>query len=417
VLAGLAIECEAVIEVIHWIRILLDLFRQDQTGSVSDKELGTFLSVLGYKLTQKEDHVEAAIKTLGKAMLKLNKTRRSPDQQEADDKNMLLRENYRAFGTAFRGLEKYVLAIYYLTKYLSYDHLDIELPNVITANHLLAESYGQIGQHEESIKYRQGTLDVIKEDRHSLKNISLFSIGTSLMKLGDYAKAYKYQVEVFKDRKDHPDDSEPNYVQYFLHQSYALCQMHLKHYDLAIKNYNKAITLIETDQYTTNDNAMAKILDESSLCYVKLGKLKEALKPSAKAYAWKQSHITAAQAMGVPDGQILPFSTAYAWNDLYMGLLKYKLYEPKEAWRSKFMQFQTHPQSKDPMRFVAHTLKHCAVVEDLILFKKLMNQLLKKSRRRKHDTFRSKFNIVCHSVFVSKHLTSSATSLRISLMK
>jgi tetratricopeptide (TPR) repeat protein len=131
---------------IHWIRTMLPLLRNDP-GS-NDKELGTFLSVLGSKLMEKNEP-EEAIKVLGEAMLKIKNI---PD---SDEKDMLVRENYRAFGDSFFNMDKDILAIYYFTMYLSFDHLVEERINVKDVNKLLSASYFRIGQLEQSIKYAQ----------------------------------------------------------------------------------------------------------------------------------------------------------------------------------------------------------------------------------------------------------------------
>jgi tetratricopeptide (TPR) repeat protein len=75
----------------------------------------------------------------------------------------------------------------------------------------------------------------------------MFTIGNAFMELEDFRNAYKYHSDAFKSIKHHPD---PVHRQKHLYMSYgcvARCQMNMKYYSLAIKNYKKAINLIETN--------------------------------------------------------------------------------------------------------------------------------------------------------------------------
>jgi tetratricopeptide (TPR) repeat protein len=126
-------------ESIYWIRRLLSLLRNDP--GTNDKELGTFLSVLGFCLACKKEHKEA-INVLGEAMLKIKNI------PESDEKHLLVCENYRALGYSFQCVKKDILAIYYITMYLSFDQLVKEHDNhvIISVNALLSDSYNRIGQ-------------------------------------------------------------------------------------------------------------------------------------------------------------------------------------------------------------------------------------------------------------------------------
>jgi tetratricopeptide (TPR) repeat protein len=78
----------------------------------------------------------------------------------------------------------------------------------------------------------------------------MFTIGNTLLELEDFSNAYKYHADIFKMIKHDPDPADPVYRQPHLYESYgyvASCQMNMKYYSLAIKNYTKAINLIETN--------------------------------------------------------------------------------------------------------------------------------------------------------------------------
>jgi tetratricopeptide (TPR) repeat protein len=242
------------------IRTMLPMLRNDP--GTNDKELGTFLSVLGSRLTENNEH-EEAIKVLGEAMLKIKNI---PDSEEKD---MLVHENYRALGTSF-SMDKNILAIYYFTMYLSFVHLVEEHQFVVVVNERLSLSYFRIGQLEQSIKYAQ---DAINMDT-GINELGLLRIGSALMNLKDFPKAYKYHSDVFKIRKSHPD---PVHRQKYLHMSYgavAFCQMNMKYYSLAMKNFTKAINLFDSNM---SDKVYLRLyLTEYSHCCAMLGQFQEA---------------------------------------------------------------------------------------------------------------------------------------------
>jgi tetratricopeptide (TPR) repeat protein len=137
----------------------------------------------------------------------------------------------------------------------------------MTVNYYLSDGYFNIGKLEEYIKYAQDAIMV--------NEWCLSRIGSALMKLEDFPNAYKYHADVFKITKSHPD---PIYRQKYLHWSYGYvdsCQMNMKYYSLAIKNYTKAINLFDSNMSVKL--FLRRYLIESSHCYAMLGQLKEAI--------------------------------------------------------------------------------------------------------------------------------------------
>jgi tetratricopeptide (TPR) repeat protein len=170
-------------ESIYWIRRLLSLLRNDP--GTNDKELGIFLSVLGSKLSGKD---EEAINVLGEAMLKIKNI------PESEEKHLLVRENYQAFGRSFFAMKKDILAIYYFNMYLSFDQL-VQLDDfIISVNALLSVSYLRIGQFEQSIKYAQYAINMAKDPNEAF----LIIVGNAYMELEDFPNAYKYHVDAYK---------------------------------------------------------------------------------------------------------------------------------------------------------------------------------------------------------------------------
>jgi tetratricopeptide (TPR) repeat protein len=366
---------------IFWIQNMLPLLRNDP--GTNDKELGTFLSVLGSRLTQNNEP-EEAIKVLGEAMLKIKNI---PDSEEKD---MLVRENYRAMGTSFYDMDKSILAIYYFTMFLSFDHLIEERHPVTLVNHYLSSSYYCIGQLEESIKYAHYDMNMHKDG----KEFCLFRIGNAFKDLGDFPKAYKYHADGFKIRKSHPD---PVHRQKYLYRSYrcvASCQMNMKYYSLAIKNYTKAINLIETN--VSDKSYLRECLVEFSHCYAMLGQFQEAYDATRKA----------------ADIMVNVCIT----NTINLGLLQYKMNKQKEPFLSDF--FKLWMSKLSTIRFVAMCLRKL-FPEDLSLFKKLLTQHLDKKRQHPKvvaEEIRSHFRQVFNSVMMSKHINTSVLSLRRSLI-
>jgi tetratricopeptide (TPR) repeat protein len=385
-------------ESIFWIRRLLPLLRNDP--GTNDKELGTFLSILGCKLMVINEP-EEAVKVLGEAMLKIKNI---PVSQEKD---MLVHENYRAFGRSFYKMKKEFLAIYYFTLYLSFDHLVEErwcTFHVKDVNYFLSCSYYCLGRFEQSIKYARDSLnmDPVFNDK------CMFVIGEVLRNIEDIPNAYKYHVDVFKIRKCHPD---PVFRQNYLHQSYACvahCQMKMKYYSLAIKNYDKAINLFD---YNCEDLLvdLRNYFYESSHCHSMLGQFQKAHDVGSKVFNTMENVRNS-------NRQVIPF----ACFTINIELLKYKMKKEKEkkhhAPLSTF--FDMWMMSTVPIRFVAMCLGKL-FTEDLALFNKLINLLLDTKRRNPQvvaQEIRPRFQEVFNSVMMSKHICNSVLSLRRSLM-
>jgi tetratricopeptide (TPR) repeat protein len=375
-------------ESIDWIQRLLSLLRNDP--GTNDKELGTFLSVLGFKLMEKKQ-LKEAINILGEAMLKIKNI------PESEEKHLLVCENYQAFGRSFFHMKKDILAIYYLTMYLSFDHLVEERDNVIIdVNTVLSGSYDRIGQFEQSIKYAQHAIHMAKDTEYFI----VFMVGRTYMKLEDFCNAYKYHIDAFMKIKCHPD---PVFHQGFLPQSYgwvAKCQMKMKDYPLAIKNYTKAINMIVTNKSVT----LKLYLEESSHCHVMLGQFQEAYDQSEKAYEISRIHFKNDMC-------------GLACNIINIGLLNYRMKKQKHTFLSNF--FNIWMSQTSPIASMAMYLKKL-FPEDLALFKKLLTQYLDDKKRRNPQVvaqeIRPHFRKVCNSVMMSKHIHTSVLSLRRSLM-
>jgi tetratricopeptide (TPR) repeat protein len=383
-------------ESIYWIWRLLSLLRNDP--GTNDKELGTFLSVLGFCLIDKKEH-EKVINILGEAMLKIKNI------PESEEKHLLVRENYRALGVSFQEMDKDILAIYYSTMYLSFDQLEKRDYVIISVNSLLSTSYMRIGQFEQSIKYAQDAIHMAKDRKIGIlfkveRNI-IFLVGKAYMKLEDFPNAYKYHVDAFKLIKYHPD---PVHRQEFLPQSYgsvAKCQMKMKYYSLAIKNYTKAINLIVTNMSATLHPTLKLFLKESSHCHVMLGQFQEANDQSHKIYY----HSLCDDKCGL------------ACNIINTGLLNYRMKKQKNPFLLIF--FNMSMSETSPIRFMAMCLREL-FPDDLALFKKLLTQYLDDKKRRNPKVvaqeIRPHFRKVCNSVMMSRHIHTSVLSLRRSLM-
>jgi tetratricopeptide (TPR) repeat protein len=372
-------------ESIFWIRRLLLLLRNDPESN--DKELGTFLSVLGSCLTVKTEH-EEAINILSEAMLKIKNI------PESEEKHLLVRENYGALGFSFQQMKKDILAIYYFTMYLSFDQLvehDDEV--IIGANTLLSCSYHRIGQFQQSIKYAQHAINMDKYPHEIL----LLRVGNAFMILEDFPNAYKYHVDAFKKIKCMPDLVERQEILHKAYGSVAKCQMKMKYYSLAIKNYTKAINL-----NVTNISVLKLYLKDSSHCHVMLGQFQEACDQSEQAYQ-------------------ISFQTKDMWslayNTINIGLLNYGMKKQKHPFLSDF--FNMWMSQTSPITFMAMCLKEL-FPEDLALFKKLFTQYLDNKKRRNPQVvaleIRPHFRRVFNSVMMSRHIQTSALSLGRSLM-
>jgi tetratricopeptide (TPR) repeat protein len=104
----------------------------------------------------------------------------------------------------------------------------------------------------------------------------MFTIGNAFLELEDFPNAYKYHADAFKIIKHHPD---PVYRQNYLYKCYgcvARCQMNMKYYSLAIKNYKKAINLIEANMSDNRYSNLRKYMDDCSHCYAMLGQFQGA---------------------------------------------------------------------------------------------------------------------------------------------
>jgi tetratricopeptide (TPR) repeat protein len=379
-------------ESIYWIRRLLSLLRNDP--GTNDKELGTFLSVLGFCLAYKEEP-EEAINVLGEAMLKIKNIPKS------EEKHLLVRENYRSFGRSFFYMNKDILSIYYHTMYLSFNQMVEGHDNdaIIGVNGLLSVSYCRIRQFEQSIKYAQHAINMDK-DR---KNVIHFSVGDAYIELEDFHNAYKYHADAFKKIKCHPD---PVHRQKFLPMSYgnvAKCQMKMKYYSLAIKNYTKAINLMH-DQWYTNYPQLKLYLVESSHCQAMLGQFQDAYK-----------------SCDLIDG---PYTSVYSYSKYYpdctsinLRLLTYRMKKQNYPLWSDF--FNMWIAETSPITSMAMCLREL-FPEDLALFKKLLTQYLDNKKRRNPQVvaqeIRPHFRKVCNSVMMSRHILTSVLSLRRSLM-
>jgi tetratricopeptide (TPR) repeat protein len=373
-------------ESIYWIQRLLSLLRNEP--GTNDKELGTFLSVLGSKLSRKKEH-EEAINVLGEAMLKIKNI------PESEEKHLLVCENYRAFGRSFFFMKKDILAIYYNT--MSFDQMVEEHDNdAIGVNGCLSANYYRIGQFEQSIKYTQ---DVINMDKDP-NELFLINVGDAYMQLEDFPNAYKYHADAFKLLKSHPDLV---HRQKFLPQSYgyvAKCQMKMKYYSLAIKNYTKAINMIVTNKSVLK----RQYLKESSYCHVMLEQFQEAHDQSEKAYEEISIHFNNDK-LGL------------ACNVINIGLLNHRMKTQNNPFLSLF--FKNWMSVTCPIKLMAMCLREL-FPEDLALFKKLLTQYLDNKRRRNPQVvaqeIRPHFRRVCNSVMMSRHIHTSTLSLRRSLM-
>jgi tetratricopeptide (TPR) repeat protein len=397
---------DKLLEVLIFTYSLPAMFRNNP--GISGKQLGTVLSVLGSKLTTQNKYTIAtelsystltiAIIVLGEAMLMIENI------PVSEEKDMLVRENYRALGTSFYNMGEDIFAIYYFTMYLSFGHLVEERQFVVVVNDCLSDSYFRIGQLEQSIKYSQ---DVITTDK-GINNSCLFTLGNAFMELEDFPNAYKYHADAFKIRK-----SDPKFIQKYLHWSYgcvARCQMNMKYYSLAIKNYNKAINLIETNM--SEERFLRKYMDDCSHCYAMLGQFQGArdvygksIDTFVKPY-WSQLDFCNSNEEHI----------AYACNIINLVLLNYKI--KKQKGPILFTFFDLWMSNKSPIFFIALCLRKL-FPEDLPLFKKLINQLLDKKRRNPQvvaKEIRPHFREVFNSVMISKHISSSILSLRRSLM-
>jgi tetratricopeptide (TPR) repeat protein len=374
-------------ESIYWIRRLLLLLRNDP--GTNDKELGTFLSVFGSRLMQKMK-LEEAINVLGEAMLKIKNI------PESEEKHLLVRENYGALGCSFLDMDKDILGIYYFTMYLSFDQL-VQLDNVIIGvNGVLICIYNRIGQFEQSIKYAQ---DVINMDKDPNEDF-LINVGNAYMQLEDFPNAYKYYADAFMLLKYHLD---PVHRQKFLPRSYgyvAKCQMKMKYYSLAIKNYTKAINMIVTNKFVLK----RQYLKESSYCHVMLEQFQEAHDQSEKAYEDISIHFNNDE-LGL------------ACNVINIGLLNHRMKKQNNPFLSLF--FKNWMSVTCPIKLMAMCLREL-FPEDLALFKKLLTQYLDNKRRRNPQVvaqeIRPHFRRVCNSVMMSRHIHTSTLSLRRSLM-
>jgi tetratricopeptide (TPR) repeat protein len=310
---------------------------------------------------------------------------------------LLVRENYGALGYSFQDMKKDILAIYYFTMYLSFDQL-VQFDDVIIGvNTVLSNSYHHIGQFEQSIKYAQYAINMAKDPNEYI----LFNVGDAYMQLEDFPNAYKYHVDAFKFIKSHPD---PVHRQEFLPQYYgyvAKCQMKMKHYSLAIKNYTKAINLCVTNNLL---KALERLyLEESSHCHVMLGQFQEAYDQRVKAV--KLSHHLKIDMCGL------------ACNSINIVLLNYRMKKQNHPFLSNF--FNMWMSETSPITSMARVLKKL-FPEDLALFKKLLTQYLDNKKRRNpqvvEQEIRPHFRRVCNSVMMSRHIHASALSLGRSLM-
>jgi tetratricopeptide (TPR) repeat protein len=372
-------------ESVYWIRRLLSLLRNDPR--TNDKELGTFLSVLGSCLTGKTEH-EEAINVLGEAMLKIKNI------PESEEKHLLVRENYFALGVSFQQMNKDLLAIYYLTMYHQLlEHLEHHDNVIMEVNFLLSVSYYRIGQFEQAIKYAQDGIHMAKDEH------TLFHVGDAYMALEEFPKAYKYHVDAFKLLKSHPDPVHRHELLPRSYGSVAKCQMKMKHYSLAIKNYTKAINLIVPN----NSDTLKLYLKESSHCHAMLGQFQEAYDQNEKAFEIS---------LHVINGMC-----GLACNVINNGLLHYRMKKQKHTFLSKF--FNIWMSETSPIRFMAMCLREL-FPEDLALFKKFLTQYLDNKKRRNPQVvaqeIRPHFRRVCNSVMMSRHIHTSALSLRRSLM-
>jgi tetratricopeptide (TPR) repeat protein len=329
-------------------------------------------------MEKKED--EEAINVLGEAMLKIKNI------PESEEKHLLVRENYRGLGFSFQQMKKDILAIYYHTMYLSFDQL-VQLDDVIiSVNSILSVSYMRIGQFEQSIKYTQDVINMDKDPNETF----LFTVGNAYMQLEDLPNAYKYHADAFKLIKSHPDLV---FRQDFLPQCYgevAKCQMKMKYYSLAIKNYTKAIFSIATNISETLDPFLKLYLKESFHCHVMLRQFQE-------AYDLYHQHIP--------------------YNSITIGLLNYRMKKQKHPFLSNF--FNMWMSKTSPITFMAIHLRGL-FPEDLALFKKILTQYLDDKKRRNPQVvaqeIRPHFRKVLNSVMMSRHIHNSVLSLRRSFM-
>jgi tetratricopeptide (TPR) repeat protein len=237
----------------------------------------------------------------------------------------------------------------------------------------------------------------------------LFNVGNAFMKLEDFPNAYKYHVDAFKKIKCNQDLL---HLQMLLPQSYgfvAKCQMKMKYYSLAIKNYTKAINLhavLKLKKYVTVLNTASLLkrqyLKESSYCHFMLKQFQEAYNQSEKAYEISL-HFNDMCGIGC--------------NIINIGLLNYKMKKQKHPFLSDF--FNKWMSQTSPIASMAEYLKEL-FPEDLALFKKLFTQYLDNKKRRNPQVvaqeIRPHFRRVCNSVMMSRHIHASALSLRRSLM-
>ena len=90
-----------------------------------------------------------------------------------------------------------------------------------TANSLnnIGGTYGQLGKHQEALKYKLQALDIIQElfgEKHPDTATSLNNIGSTYDELGQYKEALKYQLQALDIRQElfgekHPDTANSLY--------------------------------------------------------------------------------------------------------------------------------------------------------------------------------------------------------------
>jgi tetratricopeptide (TPR) repeat protein len=396
----------------QWMRLTENLFMEQTNPDLA--QLAIFLLFYGQALVDWDGNPEEALRVLYKSRRFLASIK------DQDEQNRYLLSNHGKTALTYQKLNQEHLVIHHLTKSLSYHPINVTNLDLLSVHNRLGESYMYLGHYEQAFDcFKTGhNMETFLNNngKENVLNEFYEKIGNALMKLGKYRQAYKYLGATFKSSKkmikDH-DRPKDYHVNPKLYASVAYCQMHCGMYEIAEKNFVKALKHDVDDDVEEDDRrGHDDIMDAIVHCRKKRGDFQYVFSHQEMLYnnRYKKNYLVDLGEKTIRLISAYDYTGRYGISGWYNCLL------------ALFITIKHANCLDESIRIICKCMHDYKDPEDLRRFQVSMNQFLVMETVNPNledgvipDNFQTEFNAVCNAVHISKHLVASAKRLRASL--